>query len=226
MTGLLPWVPWPSGLRHPLHSVVLSQEVFHLDAVAGRYDPASQQIPDSSGPPYLVEEFVMNRTKLPVAAKPPARSERRSSATWAAFVVGVPLAAGILCLIHYGPLRDTMAAKYTQHKCECVEVLLFCCAISALAPSSCNRGPSGPPAAPASSPRGMANRSPQPRPVCCWQRWTACRDACRKRTWSAASPPSWISSAAGGRPASWTINSAPWPITTPSHWKVAIPSPA
>ena len=74
----------------------------------------------------------MNRTKLPVAAKPPARSERRSSATWAAFVVGVPLAAGILCLIHYGPLRDTMAAKYTQHKCECVEVLLFCCAISAL----------------------------------------------------------------------------------------------
>lgn len=74
----------------------------------------------------------MNRNQPAVTTNPAARSERRSSTTWAAFVVGVPLAAAVIGLIQYGPFRNTMAAKYTQHKCECVEVLLFCCAVSAL----------------------------------------------------------------------------------------------
>lgn len=49
-----------------------------------------------------------------------------------AFLVGVPLAAGVLCLIWYGPFRDTPAPRYVSHHVEQVEVLLFCCALSAL----------------------------------------------------------------------------------------------
>jgi biopolymer transport protein ExbB/TolQ len=57
---------------------------------------------------------------------------RRPSANLAALFVGVPLAIGILGLIHYGPLRHTMLYRYVEHRVEWVEVLMFCCAVSVL----------------------------------------------------------------------------------------------
>jgi biopolymer transport protein ExbB/TolQ len=43
------------------------------------------------------------------------------------------LAAGILSLIHLGPFRQTIARRYVSHPVECVEVLMFCCALAAFA---------------------------------------------------------------------------------------------
>jgi biopolymer transport protein ExbB/TolQ len=70
-------------------------------------------------------------TESRTAPKPPAFQKRAGTAL-PAFVVGVPLAAGVLSLFHFGPLKATEAARYVSHRVECVEVLLFCCAISAL----------------------------------------------------------------------------------------------
>jgi biopolymer transport protein ExbB/TolQ len=53
--------------------------------------------------------------------------------TAAAFFVGLPLAALILGLIHFGPLRHTPAHRYVEYPVEWVEVVLFCCALGALA---------------------------------------------------------------------------------------------
>jgi biopolymer transport protein ExbB/TolQ len=50
----------------------------------------------------------------------------------AAFLVGLPLAALALGLIHFGPLRHTVAFRYVEHPVEWVEVALFCCALGAL----------------------------------------------------------------------------------------------
>ncbi|HZU38882.1 MAG TPA: MotA/TolQ/ExbB proton channel family protein [Gemmataceae bacterium] len=57
---------------------------------------------------------------------------RHSNSTIMAFVVGVPLAVGILKLFLSGPLQTLPIARYVHHTVEWVEVLLFCCAISAL----------------------------------------------------------------------------------------------
>jgi biopolymer transport protein ExbB/TolQ len=50
-------------------------------------------------------------------------------------VFGVPLAVGILALFTpgYGPFAHLEISRYFQHHVERVEVLLFCCALSALA---------------------------------------------------------------------------------------------
>lgn len=57
----------------------------------------------------------------------------RPRTTLAAFVLGLPLAAGILYGIHFGPLRETPVRRYVSHPVEGVEVLMFCCAMGALA---------------------------------------------------------------------------------------------
>jgi hypothetical protein len=49
-----------------------------------------------------------------------------------AFILGVPLAAGLLCLVHFGPIKDTSAHRYLSHPIENVEILMFCCALGAL----------------------------------------------------------------------------------------------
>jgi hypothetical protein len=68
------------------------------------------------------------------AATPGAADRgRRSYANVAAFVLGLPAAAGVLAAVHYGPLRDTVVFRYLQHPVEWVEVVLFCCALGALA---------------------------------------------------------------------------------------------
>jgi biopolymer transport protein ExbB/TolQ len=60
-----------------------------------------------------------------------ASPQQRVRIPWATFVVGVPLAVGVLALFRVGPLRDTEMARYVSHEVECVEVLMFCCALSA-----------------------------------------------------------------------------------------------
>jgi biopolymer transport protein ExbB/TolQ len=64
----------------------------------------------------------------------PASNEaiRRPSPNLAAFVVGVPLAVVLLILFHKGPLHHTILFRYIERPVEGVELILFCCAISAL----------------------------------------------------------------------------------------------
>src|SRR5262245_16486603 len=56
---------------------------------------------------------------------------RRSWTTLTAFLFGVPLGVSVLMLV-LGPLADTVAARYVHHPVERIEVILFCCALSAL----------------------------------------------------------------------------------------------
>ncbi len=69
----------------------------------------------------------------PVTTNTP-RTGRRGT-TLPALLFGVPLAVGILALFApgYGPLAHLEISRYFQHHVERVEVLLFCCALSALA---------------------------------------------------------------------------------------------
>lgn len=59
--------------------------------------------------------------------------QRGGSSTLPALLLGIPLATGILCFIHRGPIQDPTLKRYVQHPVECVEVILFCCALGALA---------------------------------------------------------------------------------------------
>jgi hypothetical protein len=60
-------------------------------------------------------------------------SSRRTSVLPAAIMLGVPLATGILALIHYGPFQNTDFPRYVSHRVEQVEVFLFCGALGAFA---------------------------------------------------------------------------------------------
>src|SRR6266478_5202209 len=75
----------------------------------------------------------MTRPQTPVSSEDPLAGERRSRAHGAAFLLGLPLAAGLLALIHYGPLRDSPARRYLSHPVEGVELVMFCSAFAALA---------------------------------------------------------------------------------------------
>src|SRR5258708_11211691 len=72
----------------------------------------------------------MNETK-PAASK--ASHQRRASTAFAAFAFGIPVSVGLLYLVHAGPLKGwETAQRYLKHEVECVEVVLFCCALGAL----------------------------------------------------------------------------------------------
>jgi biopolymer transport protein ExbB/TolQ len=60
--------------------------------------------------------------------KPP---KSRSSANWAAFIIGVPLGLGILAFVQYGPMEESIK-RYVSHEVEWVEVVMFACALGAL----------------------------------------------------------------------------------------------
>ncbi len=60
------------------------------------------------------------------------QSARQSNSTIIAFVFGIPLAAGVLSAILLGPFQHSEMERYVRHKVEWVEVILFCCAVSAL----------------------------------------------------------------------------------------------
>jgi len=66
------------------------------------------------------------------SAKPASKlSKGRSSANWAAFVIGLPLGACILAFLQYGPVDDSIK-RYVSHEVEWVEVVMFTCALGAL----------------------------------------------------------------------------------------------
>jgi biopolymer transport protein ExbB/TolQ/Holliday junction resolvasome RuvABC endonuclease subunit len=60
------------------------------------------------------------------------RTGAGSLSTVAAFVIGVPLGAGLLWAMLEGPLRTEETVRYLHHPVECVEVMMFSCALGAL----------------------------------------------------------------------------------------------
>lgn len=50
----------------------------------------------------------------------------------AAFVIGLPLAAVLLALLHLGPFEGTPLRRYVHHPIENVEIVVFCCALGLL----------------------------------------------------------------------------------------------
>jgi hypothetical protein len=80
----------------------------------------------------------MDRGTDMTAAKPAsADALRRPSTNLAAFVVGVPLSIVLLVLFHKGPLHHTFLFRYIERPVEGVELILFCCAVSALGAKLC-----------------------------------------------------------------------------------------
>lgn len=57
---------------------------------------------------------------------------QRLGPSLAAFVIGLPLAAALLALFHYGPLRETVAFRYVEYPVQWAEVVLFGCAVGGL----------------------------------------------------------------------------------------------
>jgi hypothetical protein len=60
------------------------------------------------------------------------QASKRLNPTLAAFLVGLPLAALILGLFHFGPLRRTYAFRYVEYPVQWVEVIFFTCGVGAL----------------------------------------------------------------------------------------------
>lgn len=56
----------------------------------------------------------------------------RRSSVMPALLIGVLLAAAILGVLRYGPLRESHAAEYVKNPVECLEVVMFCTALGAL----------------------------------------------------------------------------------------------
>jgi biopolymer transport protein ExbB/TolQ len=60
------------------------------------------------------------------------RPERRWGANVAAIAVGVPLAALLLAVIHFGPLREASFYQYVKSPVEGAEITMFCVALCGL----------------------------------------------------------------------------------------------
>lgn len=77
----------------------------------------------------------MSRSQASVSPEQGAARVRRAGTLVPAFVVGLPLAAGIIYLIRSGLLGEQVSAiaqRYLHHDVECAEVVMFCCALAAL----------------------------------------------------------------------------------------------
>lgn len=61
-----------------------------------------------------------------------AGAPRRHGSTLVALLLGAALAAGILVLFHYGPLRHSVAFRYVEYPVQWIEVLFFCTGLGAL----------------------------------------------------------------------------------------------
>jgi biopolymer transport protein ExbB/TolQ len=66
----------------------------------------------------------------PGAAQPLLSVAPRSGLS---FALGFPLALLVLGSLYAGPLRQSVLHRYVSHPVECVEVLMFCCAVCGLA---------------------------------------------------------------------------------------------
>src|SRR5262249_46676755 len=82
---------------------------------------------------WFTRRMVMSHPQSPASQNITFRREHSSRTLLGAFVIGLPLAAGILCTIHFGPLRQSPIRRYVGHPVECVEVFMFCFALGALA---------------------------------------------------------------------------------------------
>jgi biopolymer transport protein ExbB/TolQ len=60
------------------------------------------------------------------------RPASRFSAIVSAVLIGLPVAAGLLALVHLGPLRGTIVQRYVTHPVEYAEVVLFGMALGIL----------------------------------------------------------------------------------------------
>jgi hypothetical protein len=60
------------------------------------------------------------------------RASPRSDSIWAALVIGLPIAGCILTYIRQPQFNDSALQRYVSHPVEIIEVVVFCCAISAL----------------------------------------------------------------------------------------------
>jgi hypothetical protein len=58
---------------------------------------------------------------------------QRAGVMLAALFGGVPLGCGLVALVHFGLLGDEQVRRYVHHPIEKVEVVMFCCALAALA---------------------------------------------------------------------------------------------
>src|SRR5262245_60097838 len=73
--------------------------------------------------------------------QPPAASRdadgtgqnQMSGGTAVALLIGLPLAAAVLAGLKFSPLGGTIVDRYLAHPVEWVEVVMFCCALGALA---------------------------------------------------------------------------------------------
>jgi hypothetical protein len=54
----------------------------------------------------------------------------RSDSIWAALVLGLPLACGVILFLHQPQFDDTIVHRYLSHPVEYIEVTVFCCAIA------------------------------------------------------------------------------------------------
>ena len=70
----------------------------------------------------------MSSTPLPV----PSSSARRSGSTLAALLLGLPMAAALLALFHYGPLHQSKLFRYVEYPVQWVLVCFFGVGMAAL----------------------------------------------------------------------------------------------
>jgi biopolymer transport protein ExbB/TolQ len=77
--------------------------------------------------------------EAPALARPPGFLDRllgpaqRAGIMMAALFGGIPLGCALVALIHFGLLGDEQVRRYVHHPIEKVEVVMFCCALAALA---------------------------------------------------------------------------------------------
>jgi biopolymer transport protein ExbB/TolQ len=65
-------------------------------------------------------------------SSPSAAPPRRAGSTLATFVIGLPLAAVVVGVFHFGPLREFPLSRYLEYPVQWAEVTLFCCAVGGL----------------------------------------------------------------------------------------------
>ncbi len=74
----------------------------------------------------------MSETKDQMTPKSHQKPSRQGSSLMSALLLGLPLAAGLLFVLRFGPWQGTLLDRYSSHPVEQVEIVIFCCALGAL----------------------------------------------------------------------------------------------